>query len=658
MGVHTAGEAAREVALAADRLLGWDACFVALCNGETEESTLLYLADLVDDSRSELTEEFGKRRPASPVFLHALKSGPIVTSRAEIVASSRTHATFGNPNRHTESLLYVPIRNPELHPIGMLSIQSYEPDRYSASDLKPIQSLADMVAHCLIRLRLEDSLSAQDSTLHLLLHDVPAILWTTDRDLRFTSSTGAGLREIGLIPGQVVGMRLADYLVGAEATTILRRHELALAGETASYDSLVMGRSFHATVRPLRNRAGEIIGVVGIATDGTELLKAEKARRELEMRMLQTQKLESLGVLAGGISHDFNNLLVGVLGNAGLALDHLPEGHPAREPVELICDTGIRMRELTRQLLAYSGRGRFLSRTLELNLVVRETQELLRAAVARRAELVLDLSSEPLPIRGDQTQFRQLILNLATNASESLSESGGKVTLKTGKTQLRPADLPNLVELPASTEGDFALLEIEDNGCGIREELLNRVLDPFFTTKAQGRGLGMAAVQGIVRSHGGGIQISSTPRLGTTVRVFIPLNTAESTAAGIARPTVSKPTVLVAEDEPVVRRFIIDVLQREGLNVVQADNGEAAFTAFKQNPTGFSLVVLDIVMPRQSGPEAYLQMRRLRPNLPALFVSGASDEDLTRKGLSVSTTNFLAKPFTREALVDKVRAFI
>jgi CheY-like chemotaxis protein len=182
-------------------------------------------------------------------------------------------------------------------------------------------------------------------------------------------------------------------------------------------------------------------------------------------------------------------------------------------------------------------------------------------------------------------------------------------------------------------------------------------MDPFFTTKAHGRGLGMAAVQGIIRSHGGGLQIVSTPRLGTTVRAYLPVNESDLTHHDVRPGKKYRGTVLVAEDEPVVRRFMADVLTREGLQVITADNGETAYTAFKERATEINLVVLDIVMPRQSGAEAYIQMARLRPNLPALFVSGASDEDLTRKGLQVTPQNFLAKPFTREALVAKLKAF-
>lgn len=657
IGARDPIEAARFVALAADQLIGWDACFVAIYREREQCSTLLYMADIMDGERRELTEGFGRIWPASPVFLYALKSGPIILDRESIAQLGQTYISFGDTQRHTESLMYVPIRDRDQNHIGMISLQSYRHNAYTPEQLSPVRLLAELVAHSLVRFSLEESLNAQDSVMDLMLNEMPAILWTTDRELKFTSSNGAGLRELGLQPNQIVGMSVSEYLASVGATFGLRYHERSLAGETVTYDFSVIGRSYHVTSRPLRNKAGEIIGTVGVATDGTELQKAEQARRDLEVRMLQTQKLESLGVLAGGISHDFNNLLVGVLGNAGLALEELPDGHPAREPVEMILQTGTRMRDLTRQLLAYSGRGRFLNRALNLNMVVRETQELLSSCVSKKAELEIRLAADTLPMRGDQTQIRQLLVNLATNASESLEDRVGRVTITTRRDRLKPSDLPTMMELPPATEGEFVVLEVEDNGCGIREEDLSHVMDPFFTTKAQGRGLGMAAVQGIIRSHGGGLSINSVARLGTRVSVFFPLNDLEATTEQRAAQP-QRGMILIAEDEPVVRRFIVDVLQREGLQVIATENGEAAFAAFKDRIQDVSLVILDIVMPRQSGPDSYLQMVRLRPNLPALFVSGASDEDLTRRGLKVTQKNFLPKPFTREALVNKVKAFL
>jgi signal transduction histidine kinase len=453
-------------------------------------------------------------------------------------------------------------------------------------------------------------------------------------------------------------MKLSDFLRGTGDTVSEDAHLRALNGEEMHFDVGTYGHHYHVSLRPLRHRRGEIVGVAGLALDTTASRQADEARRELELRMVQTQKLESLGILAGGIAHDFNNLLVGVLGNAGIALSEVATDHPAHEPLVSIEHAAQRMRDLTRQLLAYSGRGKFLTRALDLNDVLRESRDFVAAGMSRKIEFLVEYDSEPLPIRADPVQLRQLLLNLASNASDSLEDKPGRIRLATHRRRLTPVELPQMVEIPPSLDGEFAVIEMEDNGCGMAAEIITRIFDPFYTTKAQGRGLGLAAVSGIVRSHGGGIQIQSIPRNGTTVRIFLPL--LEETPLPLA-PTLRERrlegTILVADDEQVILDFVRPVLERAGLNVLVARDGEAALHLYEEHSTAISMVILDVIMPRLGGAETYLELRKRNPRLPALFISGATDQDLTRKGLRVSPHHVLTKPFTHEQLLAKVGAF-
>jgi PAS domain S-box-containing protein len=637
IAIEEPGECARAVMDAADAILSWDAGFVSLFDEEQGTATNLYIADTMDEGKVELADEYLRPREASPLFRRAVSEGPLLL-RWEDVNHTPSKYHFGRVGSHTESLLYVPIRDRTMRPIGLLSLQSYTVGKYGEEALRIGQLLADLCASSLERARTAASLQASEQRLSLLLEEIPAILWTIDGDLRFTSSQGAGLRELGLRSQQVIGLHLRDFMGGTGDLT-LDAHRRALAGEIVVYDEAFYGRHYHVACKPLRTPNGTISGVAGVALDTTQLANAEQNRRELESRMLQTQKMESLGILAGGIAHDFNNLLVGVIGNSGMAQSELPPDHPAMESLKEVDRAAARMKDLTRQLLAYAGRGKFQSRTVDLTQLLRETQDLLRASTSGNVEMIYQLNAGPLPILGDSTLLRQMLLNVVSNASDSLAESTGSITVS------------------ARQEGNRAVLEVADSGCGISPEVQSRIFDPFYSTKGDGRGLGLAAVQGIVRSHDGEITLESSPGHGTTVQIRFPLAATPAPPAAVEAPARLRGRILLADDEVVIREFVRKSLERLGLEVVTAKDGEEALNLFTTQRDRIQLAVLDIIMPRLGGPAAYLKMREQAPKLPVLFISGASDKDLLKHGLRVTPENFLEKPFTRDDLAAKVRAF-
>jgi PAS domain S-box-containing protein len=400
--------------------------------------------------------------------------------------------------------------------------------------------------------------------------------------------------------------------------------------------------------------------------------KEQEARRAAEASEAQSrhvQKLESIGVLAGGIAHDFNNLLHVVLGNADIALSNLTTGSPAREPLEEVVRATLRAADLTRQLLAYSGKGAFVVRHLDLSTEVREMATLLRTSISKQATLEWELASDLPAISADPTQIRQVVMNLITNASDALGDSGGAITLRTGVSDLEELEQqrfgrPPHGEDPADREGGpLVYLEIGDTGQGMSPDTLSRIFDPFFSTKFSGRGLGLAAVMGIVRSHRGFIRIRTELGKGTAFRVLFP-------AVGGAAPKLQKPsaersewrgngTILVVEDEEGVREVAERMLQDIGFETVGAEDGRHALDLMEEIGDRVTAVLLDLSMPRMGGPETFRRLREMKPDLPILMMSGYTEQvvapQFTNSG--PGTTGFLQKPFLAEDLIAVLRRF-
>ena len=363
-------------------------------------------------------------------------------------------------------------------------------------------------------------------------------------------------------------------------------------------------------------------------------------RQKLESQLREAQKLESLGLLAGGLAHDFNNLLVGVLGNAALVLEDLPSDSPLRENVAQIELAGQRAASLTRQMLAYSGTGRLTIEPVEITPLVEEIVTLVKAAISKQARLVLALDREsPATVRGDSGQLSQVVMNLITNAAESLPDGVGSVTIGTG--------------VETTGEGAFVVIEVSDTGCGMSAETKARIFEPFYTTKFTGRGLGLAAVDGIVRSHGGRIDVRSSVGRGTTCRVWLPAVVPAVRAAPHASPApprVSHGTVLLVDDEPAVLDVGRRILERSGYHVVAVASGSEAVQLFASLDVRVVAAVIDMTMPGLNGLETMQALRRKAPALPVVLTSGYTTEAL-ETGLPAGTS-FIQKPYANSALVE------
>lgn len=388
--------------------------------------------------------------------------------------------------------------------------------------------------------------------------------------------------------------------------------------------------------------------------DISERQRAEGERQQLDRKVQETQKLESLGVLAGGIAHDFNNILTIVLGNASLARLQLPEGSPVQKNLEAIAHGSRRAGDLCKQMLAYSGKGRFVLQNLSLNRLVEETTHLLQISISKKAALHLRLHPALPAIKADATQIRQVIMNLVINASEAMGEKNGVISISTGVAAVGREHFAGSILTPELPEGDYVYLEVADSGGGMSPETQAKIFDPFFTTKFTGRGLGLAAVLGIVRGHQGALKLHSELGRGTTFKMLFPVSDA---AEDLAAAAEEKPAwrgqgcVLVADDEESVRSITGAMLGMVGFEVVLAADGSDAMDRFRQEPDRFALVLLDLTMPRLDGKQAFMEIRRLRPEQRIVVMSGFNEQETVAQFGSKALAYFLHKPFESADLV-------
>jgi two-component system cell cycle sensor histidine kinase/response regulator CckA len=394
-----------------------------------------------------------------------------------------------------------------------------------------------------------------------------------------------------------------------------------------------------------------IAGIVINYRDVTE-------RRRLEEQLRQTQKLESIGVLAGGIAHDFNNLLTGVLGNGSLALDLLPSGHPAKPHVGEVIKAAESAAHLTRQLLAYSGKGRFIIQPVDLSELTREMTTLVRTSIPRNVELRLELAPELPAVEGDRGQLQQLIMNLAINAAEAIpAERSGMVVVTTDVCTIDDKSRSETVTEAAIQPGDYVLLEVRDNGRGMDAITQSKMFDPFFSTKFSGRGLGLSAVMGIVRGHKGAVRVKSMVGQGTTFQALLPASA--RMASTVEAPVTpgdlrGSGTILVADDEEIVRRAVRSALERQGYRVLVAADGLEAVDLLRLRGD-VKLVLLDLTMPVLGGEEALRELRRVRPDVKVILTSGYNEAEAIQRFSGEQLSGFIQKPYTAAQLAEKVK---
>jgi len=471
-------------------------------------------------------------------------------------------------------------------------------------------------------------------------------LVTIDASGKITDVNRATEMVTGYPRDNLIGKDFFDYVTEPDRAR-LGYEQVFREGSVKDYALEIRHRN--GTVTPvlynasvIRDDSGEVLGVFAAARDITEHKHAEE-------RMLHAQKLESLGVLAGGIAHDFNNLLMAIMGHTDLALAGLSPVSPVRKHLEEVEKASRRAADLCRQMLAYSGKGRFVIESLDLGEVVKEMANMLAMSISKKANIQFRFSPDLPRIEADASQIRQVVMNLIINASEAIGDNPGILSLATGAMECDRDYLRGIGEGDELPEGRYVFLEVTDTGTGMDKEMRKKIFDPFFTTKFTGRGLGLAAVLGIVRGHRGTIKVYSEVGKGSTFKVLFP-------ATGKAAISVNGPkvpnegwkgtgTVLLADDEEMVRQVGVGMLESLGFRVLTATDGQEAVEVFRTHMDEIRCVVLDLTMPRMDGEETFREIRRLHPGARVILTSGYNEQQVTQRFAGGGLSGFIQKPY-------------
>lgn len=518
------------------------------------------------------------------------------------------------------------------------------------------------------------ALAESEQRYRQVLEDQTEVVCRFRADGTFTFVNDVYCRTFGRTAEQLLGHRWHPVVapedlpqVEAKLATMSAQNPVVRI-ENRVFDGQGRVRWMEFVNRGFHDADGTLREVQAVGRDVTDRRAAEQAARELERslreqerqrdyerQLLESQKLESLGVLAGGIAHDFNNLLTAILGHASLARTTLPTEHPVAGELTLIEAASLRAAELCQQMLAYAGRGRFVVAPTDVNALAREMTRLLAAAIQKHVALRFAPAPALPLVEADATQLRQVVMNLITNAAEAIGRRGGTVIVATRRET-------------GDDGAEQVVLEVQDDGCGMDDAVRARIFEPFFTTKFQGRGLGLAAVQGIVRAHRGTIEVVSRPGAGSTFRVRLPASggpVAEAATAGDApadapgaRAGGRGRSVLLVDDEAEVRTLLQRTLEQAGYHVVVANDGEEALAAFAADGDEFALVVLDLTMPRLSGPETFRRLRERSATVPVLLTSGYAPEEALRDFGQDELAGFLRKPFRPQQLLTALFAIV
>jgi two-component system cell cycle sensor histidine kinase/response regulator CckA len=396
------------------------------------------------------------------------------------------------------------------------------------------------------------------------------------------------------------------------------------------------------------------MSILAVSNDITDRKRAEQAKLEMERQLLHSQKMDSLGALAGGIAHDFNNLLAVIMSNIELAISDIPITSPAQNCLTDALLAGKRAAELTRQMLAYSGRGRFVTSEVDLSKLIWDLSDLLKVSISKSARLEFNLAADLPRTQADSAQLQQVLMNLVTNASEAIGDKPGVLTVSSSVRECDASYLAETRTVNKPNPGRYIVLEVSDTGCGMDDAVRAKLFDPFFTTKFVGRGLGMSAVLGIVQGHHGAIMVSSKPRKGTVISVLFPavVKLAEISTIrppiSLTVPTASSATlsgtVLVADDEAQVRTLMEMLLQRMGFNVLSASDGQSAVEMFRQNAAEIKFVLIDFTMPNLDGRKALAEIRQIRPEVKVILTSGYESGDVMDRYQQHGFDAFIQKP--------------
>jgi PAS domain S-box-containing protein len=518
------------------------------------------------------------------------------------------------------------------------------------------------------RVGLEETLRQRNEELQIALDAAHAIGWDADvvgRCVRYSSNANDFFGEAEP-PGRAYGLEQIVHPDDREAVRRLTSQALATGEELSlEFRGLPHGeevRHYASRGRVLRDAAGQPVRIVGVTWDVTERMRARAEREEIQRRLQEGQKLESLGILAGGIAHDFNNILTTILGYASLTRLELSETSPALDYIGQIEEASRRATDLCRQMLAYAGRGRFVLQRLNLNQLIEDTTQLLQVSISKKAVLRFDLDHQLPAIVADATQIRQVLMNLVINASDAVAERSGVISISTGLVRADRNYLNGAYQAPGIPPGDYVFMEVSDTGIGMTAEVQARIFEPFFTSKFTGRGLGLAAVLGIVQGHKGALRVYSEPGKGSTFKLLLPVANGDTDAPKTPRPesapVAARGTVLVIDDEQTVQAVAARMLEILGFRALLASDGRQGLELYRRHRAEITGVLLDLTMPHLDGEETFHELRRIAPEVRVLLMSGYNEQDAVARFVGKGLAGFIQKPFSVENLKASLRTLL
>jgi len=521
------------------------------------------------------------------------------------------------------------------------------------------------------RKRAEESLRESEEKYRLLTEKIPDIVWMADLELRTVYVSPSVKKVLGFtqeermrqtVDQQLTSDSLAHGLdiFAKELNLEKQPHkepERSITLELEYFHKDGSTRWMETIVSGIRNNHGVLTGIHGVSRDITERKQAEQKHEKVQAQLLQSQKMESVGRLAGGVAHDFNNMLGVILGYTEIALEGVCSGHPLFDSLKEIQNAAERSAHLTRQLLAFARKQIVSPKVLDLNDTVEGMLQMLRRLIGENIDLRWMPEGRLWPVRIDPGQMDQILVNLCVNARDAIA-GVGQVTIKTGIHVFDPAyGNENLDIIP----GEYVLLSVNDNGCGMDAETREHLFEPFFTTKeiGQGTGLGLATVYGIVKQNNGLINVSSEPGQGTTFNIYLPRHVADSAGESADGPSaqlaLGSETVLLVEDEPAILSLGKVMLERLGYRVLAASNPEGALDLARKKEETIDLLITDVIMPTMNGWDMAERLKSLYPDLRVLFMSGYSADVISHRGVLGDGVNFLQKPFSMTELAARVR---
>jgi len=505
------------------------------------------------------------------------------------------------------------------------------------------------------RKKVERELRASENLYRTLVDNLPLGITVIDKDNRISMVNRTQANWFGkpaaYYPGTLCHKefeRRDQPCAGCPGATSLKTGGLTISEREGTRSD---GSRFPVRLRtvPLPSDDDSPAGFIEVVEDISELKQEEQKRVRFMKKLLHTQKLESLGVLAGGIAHDFNNILMVILGHAELAKMTLPPTTPVRDNLTKIELAAQKAADLSRQMLAYSGRGQFVIETLDIGNLISDMVHMLEVSISKKAVLRFNQAKDLPPVEVDATQIRQVLMNLVINASEAIGDKSGVIAISTGAMVVDRDYLAETWLDENLVEGLYIFIEVADSGCGMDGETIKRVFDPFYTTKFMGRGLGMAAVLGIVRGHNGTIKLYSEPGKGSTFKVILPASpghTAEMRQQSTQNILIKgSGTILLVDDEETLRALGQEMLKTLGFQVITAEDGRQALEKYRTNGDAIEAVLLDLTMPHMDGEETYRELRRLRPDIRVIMSSGYNEYEVCQRFIGKGLSGFIQKPY-------------